>query len=194
MGLPDDAPDALIADLPHLYIYNVDVVGEEPVARRRGMATLVDHMVPPFTKGGLYPELAELGERINDYDTSLHKSPELAKAVGEQVRQQVIALGLAKDLSLDLTKPDSLTDRIVHQVQDHILQLKGQNIPYGLHTFGRVPEKPLRETTTTPSSASTEPAAEHGEGAERGDGAADRVVRRASSTTSRGLRGGSSRR
>ena len=148
MGLsPDDAPDALIADLPHLYIYNVDVVGEGLVARRRGMATLIDHMVPPFKKGGLYPELAELGERINDYDTSLHKSPELAKAVGEQIRQQVIGLGLAKDLSLDLTKPDSLTDQIVHQVQDHILLLKGQNIPYGLHTFGRVPEKPLRETT-----------------------------------------------
>ena len=148
MGLsPDDAPDALIADLPHLYIYNVDVVGEGLVARRRGMATLVDHMVPPFKKGGLYPELAELGERINDYDTSLHKSPELAKAVGEQIRQQVIGLGLAKDLGLDLTKPDSLTDHIVHQVQDHLLLLKGQNIPYGLHTFGRVPEKPLRETT-----------------------------------------------
>ena len=148
MGLSaDDAPDALIADLPDLYIYNVDVVGEGLVARRRGMATLIDHMVPPFKKGGLYPELAELGERISDYDTSQHKNPELAKAVGEQIREQVIALGIAKDLSLDLTKPDSLTDRIVHQVQNHLLELKGQNIPYGLHTFGRVPEKPLRERT-----------------------------------------------
>ena len=47
----DDASDALIADLPDIYIYNVDVVGEGLVARRRGMATLVDHMVPPFVKG-----------------------------------------------------------------------------------------------------------------------------------------------
>ena len=53
----EDAPDALIADLPDLYIYNVDVVGEGLVARRRGMATLVDHMVPPFKKGGLMPSL-----------------------------------------------------------------------------------------------------------------------------------------
>jgi cobaltochelatase CobN len=148
MGLsPDDAPDALIADLPHLYIYNVDVVGEGLVARRRGMATLIDHMVPPFKKGGLYPELAELGERINDFDTSLHKSPELAKVVGEQIRQKVIDIGIAKDLGLDLSKPDSLTDHVVHDVQDHLLELKAQNIPYGLHTFGRVPDKPLRETT-----------------------------------------------
>jgi cobaltochelatase CobN len=143
----DDAPDALIADLPHLYIYNVDVVGEGLVARRRSMAALVDHMVPPFKKGGLYPELAALGESINDFDTSLHKNPELAKAVGERIRQQVIALGLTKDLGLDLTKPDSLTDEAVHEIQDHLLKLKGENIPYGLHTFGRVPEKPLRDTT-----------------------------------------------
>ncbi|HZM96513.1 MAG TPA: cobaltochelatase subunit CobN, partial [Vicinamibacterales bacterium] len=143
----DDAPDALIADLPHLYVYNVDVVGEGLVARRRSMAALVDHMVPPFKKGGLYPELAALGEAINDFDTSLHKNPELAKAVGERIRQQVIALGLTKDLGLDLSKPEGLSDEVVHQIQDHLLELKGENIPYGLHTFGRVPDKALRDTT-----------------------------------------------
>ena len=84
----DDAPDALIADLPHLYIYNVDVVGEGLVARRRGMAALVDHMVPPFKKGGLYPELAALGERSTTSTPALHKNPELAKAVGEQIRRR----------------------------------------------------------------------------------------------------------
>jgi cobaltochelatase CobN len=143
----DDAPDALIADLPHLYIYNVDVVGEGLVARRRGMAALVDHMVPPFRKGGLYPELAALGESINDYDRSLHQNPELARAVGDKIREQVNKLGLAKDLGLDLTKPNSLTDEAVHRIQDQLLQLKGQNIPYGLHTFGKTPDKPLRDTT-----------------------------------------------
>ena len=104
MGLsPDDAPDALIADLPHLYIYNVDVVGEGLVARRRGMATLVDHMVPPFKKGGLYPELAELGERSTTTTRSLHKNPELATS---RRRADPPAgrstLGIAKDLGLDL--------------------------------------------------------------------------------------------
>jgi cobaltochelatase CobN len=148
IGLSDeDAPDALIADLPHLYIYNVDVVGEGLVARRRGMAALVDHMVPPFTKGGLYPELAALGEAINDYDASLHKSPDLAQALGEQIRQQVIALDIPKDLGLDLGEPGSLTDEVVHEIQEHLLVLKAENIPYGLHTFGRVPAPELRAST-----------------------------------------------
>ncbi|HVG71911.1 MAG TPA: cobaltochelatase subunit CobN [Vicinamibacterales bacterium] len=144
---PDDASDALIADLPHLYIYNVDVVGEGLVARRRSAAALVDHMVPPFRKGGLYPELAALGESINDFDTALHKNPELARAVGEQIRTQVNALGLAKDLGLDLSRPNSLDDATVHKIQDHILKLKAQNIPYGLHTFGRTPDKAMRDST-----------------------------------------------
>jgi cobaltochelatase CobN len=43
----NDASDALLGSLPDIYVYNVDVVGEGLVARRRGLATLVDHMVPP---------------------------------------------------------------------------------------------------------------------------------------------------
>jgi cobaltochelatase CobN len=143
----EDAPDALIADLPDLYIYNVDVVGEGLVARRRGMATLVDHMVPPFKKGGLYADLARLAEAISDYDSNQSKNPDLAKAFAEKIREQAVALGIAKDLSLDLSKPESLDEPTLHRIENHLLELKGQNIPYGLHTFGRTPEKPLRDST-----------------------------------------------
>ena len=143
----EDAPDALMADLPDLYIYNVDVVGEGLVARRRGMAALVDHMVPPFRKGGLYPDLAALSESINDYDTNLHKNLELARAYAEQIREQVIELGIAKDLGLELPDATSLDDPIVHRIQDHLIELRGQNIPYGLHAFGRTPELAHRRST-----------------------------------------------
>ncbi|MEO5923168.1 MAG: cobaltochelatase subunit CobN [Bryobacteraceae bacterium] len=143
----EDAPDALIADIPDIYIYNVDVVGEGLVARRRGMATLIDHMVPPFKKGGLLPELAALSESINDFDINLHKNPELAKATADKIRKQVVDLGIAKDMGLDLSKPENLNDELLHRIQDHMVELRSQNIPYGLHAFGRTPEKPLRDST-----------------------------------------------
>ena len=143
----DDAPDALIADMPDIYIYNVDVVGEGLVARRRGMATLVDHMVPPFKKGGLYPELAALSEAINDYDVNLHKNPELAQATADRIRKQVTDLGIAKDMGLDLSKASNLDDETLHHIQDHMVEMREQNIPYGLHAFGRTPEKALRDST-----------------------------------------------
>jgi len=143
----EDAPDALIADIPDLYIYNVDVVGEGLVARRRGMATLIDHMVPPFKKGGLLPELAALSEAINDFDVNLHKNPELARATADRIRKQVTDLGIAKDMGLDLSKPENLNDPTIHRIQDHMVELRSQNVPYGLHAFGRTPQKSERDST-----------------------------------------------
>ena len=64
-----------------------------------------------------------------------------------KIRAQMTDLGIAKDLSLDLSKPENLTDEVVHRVQDHMIEMRAQNIPYGLHAFGRTPSKELRETT-----------------------------------------------
>ncbi|HWJ69204.1 MAG TPA: cobaltochelatase subunit CobN [Sphingobium sp.] len=133
----EDAPDALIADLPDAYIYNVDVVGEGLVARRRGMATLVDHMVPPFVKGGLTEDLAKLSELLNDHIQNESKNPELAKIYAAQARDAAVKLGVAKDVGLD---PDrEWSDEELHQIEGYLLELKEQTIPYGLHAFGRTP-------------------------------------------------------
>ena len=143
----EDAPDALIADLPDIYVYNVDVVGEGLVARRRGMATLVDHMVPPFKKGGLYPELAALAETINDYEVNQSKNPQLAAAYAGKIVEQAGKLGIARELGLDLSKPEKLDDAAVHQLEEHLSEMKEQNIPYGLHALGRTPEKEMLNST-----------------------------------------------
>ena len=142
-----DAPDALIADLPDLYVYNVDVVGEGLVARRRGMATLVDHMVPPFAKSELLPELAALSESINDYHNNLHKNERLAAAYADQIREQAADLGMVKDLGLDLGTAGELDHDGLHAVEEYMLELRGQHIPYGLHAFGRTPDAAMREST-----------------------------------------------
>ncbi|MGC3982560.1 MAG: cobaltochelatase subunit CobN [Steroidobacteraceae bacterium] len=141
----EDAPDALIADLPDVYIYNVDVVGEGLVARRRGMATLVDHMTPPFKEGGLTEELAKLSELMNDHTQNETKNPELAEIYGRQVREQAIKLGITKDIGLPMDR--NWTHEQLHQVEDYLLELKKQIIPYGLHAFGRTPETALRDST-----------------------------------------------
>lgn len=142
-----DAPDALIADLPDLYVYNVDVVGEGLVARRRGMATLVDHMVPPFTTSELLPELAALSERINDYLNNLTKNAQLAAAYADQIREQVIDLGMGKDLGLDLGTDGELDHDLLHAIEAYMVELRGQHIPYGLHAFGRTPDATMRAST-----------------------------------------------
>ncbi len=142
-----DAPDALIADLPNLYVYNVDVVGEGLVARRRGMATLVDHMVPPFAKSELLPELAALSESLNDYLNNLSKNAQLAGAYADQIREQATDLGMVKDLGVDLGTDDEFDHDALHAIEEYIVELRGQHIPYGLHAFGRTPDATMREST-----------------------------------------------
>ena len=142
-----DAPDALMADLPDLYVYNVDVVGEGLVARRRGMATLVDHMVPPFAKSELLPELAALSESINDYHNNLHKNELLAAAYADQIREQATDLGMVKDLGVELGTGGELDHDALHAIEEYMVELRGQHIPYGLHAFGRTPDATMRAST-----------------------------------------------
>ena len=148
LGLSEnDAPDALIGDLPNLYVYNVDVVGEGLVARRRGMAALVDHMVPPFRTSELLPALAALGESVDDYHTNVHKSVQMTEAYADQIRRQATDLGMVKDLGIDLGSGPEIPHESVHAIEDYLIELRGQNMPYGLHAFGRVPEPEMRAST-----------------------------------------------
>ena len=142
-----DAPDALIGALPNLYAYNVDVVGEGLVARRRGMATLVDHMVPPFVRSGLLPELAALSESVDDYHNNVHKNVQLAEAYADEIRRQAADLGMVKDLGLELGTGAEIEHDTLHAIEDYLIELRGQNIPYGLHAFGRTPEAEMRAST-----------------------------------------------
>ncbi|MEM6682699.1 MAG: cobaltochelatase subunit CobN [Pseudomonadota bacterium] len=138
-GLNDeDAPDALIGDLPHAYIYNVDVVGEGLVARRRGAATIVDHMVPPFVKGALTEDLAELSELVNDHHHNEAKNPELHAAYQKRLEDKLRDMGILKDMGLDPSKP--ISHATMHEVEDYLAEIKNQLIPYGMHGFGRTPD------------------------------------------------------
>ena len=141
----DDASDALIGTVPHGYIYNVDVVGEGLVARRRSAAVLVDHMVPPFVAGELTNALAKLSELLNDHSTNEGKNPELARQYAGQARDQAIAMGFGKDLSI---APDAdWSDEDIHRLESYILDLKAQTIPYGMHAFGRTPTDEAIDST-----------------------------------------------
>ncbi len=60
-------PDALLGELPQLYVYPVNNPSEANIAKRRGYATMVSHAVPPMTRAGLYKELMALKDMLNDW-------------------------------------------------------------------------------------------------------------------------------
>lgn len=147
LGLSEaDAPDVMIDELPDSYVYNVDVVGEGLVAKRRGGANLVDHMIPSLKKGGIYGDIAKLYELVNDHDSAQTKDHRMSELYAEQIRAMIKKLGLERDLGLSNTKGELAHDD-VHRLQDYLLELKNKNMPVGLHTFGNVPNKALRDGT-----------------------------------------------
>ena len=58
----------------------------------------------------------------------------------------MVALGIAKTLSLDPAKP--VDEEAIHKIENHLIELEEpEHIPHGLHAFGRTPTKELRDST-----------------------------------------------
>lgn len=101
----DDAPDYLVQDLPNLYNFIMDNTGEGTIAMRRGMATMITHMTPPFDRTSLNPELTELQGMIQDFGRTADKSPELARELRAKIEETASRLGLLTDLGYDSPDP-----------------------------------------------------------------------------------------
>ncbi|MCF6158002.1 MAG: cobaltochelatase subunit CobN [wastewater metagenome] len=151
----EDPPEALIQDIPVIYPYIVDDVGEGLVAKRRGSAVVIDHMIPPLKKGGLYHEYAELEELISSHDRALEQGAEHARQYQENIVKKVKALGLDKDIDIseflhvdaEEDDPHKFDHGVIHEIEEFLKEMKQLNMPYGLHTFGKVPDESLRVST-----------------------------------------------
>lgn len=139
-GLDDaDAPEALIRDLPNIYPYVVDDVGEGLVAKRRGAAVIVDHQIPPLKKSEIYHEYAELQELINDHHEAEMKSPQLAREYKNQIIEKINELGINTDLEIDgILEKEGLTHELLHGIGEYLDEIRQIQMPYGFHTFGEV--------------------------------------------------------
>jgi len=143
-GLDDaDASEALIGALPNIYPYVMDDVGEGLQAKRRGMATIIDHMTPPFDAAGLNPDLRELGAMLNDYRVAEQKSPLLARSHLTALNRLAEKSGVLKDMGRKrLEGEDGL-----EALEEYLDTVGARLTPFGLHTFGVAPQADLRLAT-----------------------------------------------
>ncbi|MFH0995399.1 MAG: cobaltochelatase subunit CobN [Pseudomonadota bacterium] len=125
-------PEVLIGDIPSLYPYIVDDVGEGIQAKRRGRAVIIDHAVPPLKAGGVYAEYSQLAALISEFEAS--SSDKIRDSRLERIRTLVTKLGLDKDLELSAIHESDL-----EKIEHYLLTLKTEMIPYGMHTFGTSP-------------------------------------------------------
>ena len=141
-----DQPFVVLGDVPVIYPYIVDDVGEAIQAKRRGRATIVSHQTPAFRPAGLHTEL-------NDLHDLLHQV--VAQEAGS-VRERLVAqlldrsdkLHLFADLGTTRAAAQANMPAWLNQMHDHLHALASQLQPIGLHTFGRAQRDEVRLFST----------------------------------------------
>ena len=134
-----DAGNMAAGDTPIIYPFIMDDVGEALQTKRRGRATVISHLTPPFAKSGLYEELVDLHELMHQYK-------ELDQGgVKTQTKQAIIDLvverSIHKDLAWSQTDLATRFDVFLFELHEYLSDLGTQNQPLGLHTFGKVPKE-----------------------------------------------------
>ncbi|HCL40013.1 MAG TPA: cobaltochelatase subunit CobN [Pseudomonas sp.] len=130
----DDYPWLAAGDLPIVYPYIQDNVGEAIQAKRRGRAVVVSHQTPPFAPAGLYDQMRDLHHLLHEY-AQLDEG-QVLETVREQIRASAIKANMHADLSWSEEQTAADFDGFLHALHDHLHELARTAMPLGLHTFG----------------------------------------------------------
>ena len=128
------APDVLMQDIPDIYPYLMDDIGEGTQAKRRGYGVIVDHMIPGIRMSGLYKEYAKINELIPLYEQAREQTPAVAEKYQEEILELTKTLGIGKDIGLEIDKAHF--DDLLDSLHDYLAEIRSQSMPYGLHTLG----------------------------------------------------------
>lgn len=139
--------DALLAlgDLPVVYPYIQDNVGEATQAKRRGRAVTVSHQTPPFAPAGLNDELKALHDLIHQHQ-QLDPGP-VRDAVGERMLDIAARRGVDADMGWTAAAARDDLPAFMARLHDYLHQVGAAPTPMGLHTLGRPASADHRLTT-----------------------------------------------
>jgi len=141
------APDAVLGDLPLVYPFIVNDPGEGTQAKRRGHATIIDHLIPPMARADSYGDLAKLEQLLDEYATVSALDPAKLPAVRAQVWELISAAQLHHDLAVDAAPAAEEFDRFVLHVDGYLCEIKDAVIRDGLHVLGSAPAGEQRAAT-----------------------------------------------
>ncbi len=137
-----DDPLLALGDLPNIYPYIMDNLGEALTAKRRGRALLISHSTPMFSPAGFRPGVHEMHDLMHDWETV---SPGPVK---KELESRLITAFVEHQLHRDVgwTQEKIRNDfagfmEMLHPYLDDIAQTAQ---PLGLAAFGEVPDAQRR--------------------------------------------------
>jgi cobaltochelatase CobN len=129
-----DWTDVLLGSTPHLYVYCIESIGDALIAKRRSYATIISHLTPPFKASGVYGELAELKNKLDQF--TLASSDILREEYRRSVRELCEKTGISKTLHLVNDSSTTLSDEQINAITQHVSEIAEEKIHEGLYTLG----------------------------------------------------------
>jgi cobaltochelatase CobN len=140
-----DDPLLVLGDLPNVYPYIMDNLGEATTAKRRGRATMVSHSTPMFAPAGFRPGVHEMHERMHDWETL---SPGPVKAAMEKtLTAEFVAQHYDRDLKWTPAQIRADFAGFIAVLHPYLDELAQTAQPLGLATFGQAPDAERRRMT-----------------------------------------------
>ncbi|WP_292465457.1 cobaltochelatase subunit CobN [Methanolobus sp.] len=138
--LSDEWPGLMVGDIPVIYPYVMDGMGEGMQAKRRGNAVIIDHMIPPVISAGLYGNYSLLSSEITSYQTSVTEDESLRQAHLQKIVNLTLELGLDSHVDMSLAQDEATVGLFLEELTDVLYELRSLSMPYGLHILGEAPE------------------------------------------------------
>ncbi|SHK21215.1 cobaltochelatase CobN subunit [Hathewaya proteolytica DSM 3090] len=128
--------DVVIDDLPNIYPYIINNPGEGTQAKRRSYACIIDHLEPAMENAGLYEELEELENKIDEYYEAKTYQSDKCEGMEKDIEELINKCALEQDLKLEEV---CFQDKL-QKVHGYLNEMKDTLINNGLHILGQYPE------------------------------------------------------
>ncbi|MDQ5914171.1 MAG: cobaltochelatase CobN, partial [Pseudomonadota bacterium] len=134
-----DYPMLAVGNVPVVYPYIVDNIGEAMQTKRRGRATTITHQTPPFAPAGLHEATVKIHDLLHawlaqdDGAVKLKLAADLKAAVKKE--------RIDKDMGWSEARIDSEFRNFVDTLHDYLHELAQTAQPLGLHTFATAPKE-----------------------------------------------------
>ncbi|MDP2246815.1 MAG: cobaltochelatase subunit CobN, partial [Nitrosomonadales bacterium] len=140
-----DYPMLAVGDVPVIYPYIMDNIGEATQAKRRGRATIISHQTPPFAPAGLHASLTHIHDQLHAWQAQ--DDGAVKEKIKADFLKQVKKERIDKDLGWSDARIKQEFPEFVVEVHDHLHELARTAQPLGLHTFGKGADEPWRMAT-----------------------------------------------
>lgn len=145
LSVTADYPMLLLGDVPVVYPYIADNIGEALHARRRGRAVIISHQTPAFRPAGMHDDLTVMHDLVHKWFNQDQGS--VRDEIRNDLLEQITKSGLDKDMGWSADSIQHKFPEFLDELHVYLHELAQTAQPLGLHALGRAPQQEHRLST-----------------------------------------------